>query len=82
MITIPMTPLQFQDAVEKLDTPGNGLTVNEALTPTTGKVANSQIAFDYAYDGTTLTLTITAKHGLAKFASDDAIKSHILELLN
>lgn len=76
VIQFPMTPEQFVKAQKALDA-----TTTHAGDSNSGSVVTSQLSFDYDYDGTNLSMTITAKHGIAKFASDNAIKSHIAEML-
>lgn len=52
------------------------------IGPNDGIFKTSQVGLNYHFDPTgTLQLTITEKHGLAKFASEDTIKAHLEELL-
>lgn len=78
IITIPLTPEQFLKAQTALD---NTAGVSHTGDGHVGSVHTPELYFSYAYDGTTFSLTPIAKHGLAKFASDAAIKAHIEALL-
>lgn len=77
LITISMTPAQFEKAQIALD--GSTDHVGDEHS---GTVHSKQIDFDYTWDGSTLTMDIIARHGLeAKIASDDQIKAHIEAML-
>jgi hypothetical protein len=79
IITLNLNPEQFAAAQTKLAT-APGVTFD--ATADGGTVKTSQIEFTYSYDGkSVLRLTITAKHGLVKFAGDDVIKEHLQQLL-
>jgi hypothetical protein len=78
MITISLTPEQFAKAQSALRSDKSIVYVGDDKI---GSVTTSQISFDYTYDGTNLSMTISGKHGLAKFASDSTIKEHIEALL-
>jgi hypothetical protein len=49
-----------------------------------GTLATSQVTLGYAYDAqdAQMNVNILQKHGIAKFASTDTIKEHVLTLLN
>jgi hypothetical protein len=81
MIQIPMTPAQFAAAKAAIDGSSEVLS-HSASGSQLGSFSTSQVGFSYSYNGVdTMTLYVTAKHGLAKFASDDTIKARLLELL-
>lgn len=69
----PCALAQFEAALAALK---NVATVTET-TPTTGSVVSSKVDFGYGFNGTSLMLTITAKHGAAKFVADSVIYAHI-----
>lgn len=78
VITIPLTPAQFIKAQCALDVaPG----VSHTGDDHGGTVHTADLDFSYTYDEVSFYLTPTAKRGLARFASDAAIKSHIEALL-
>lgn len=78
LITIPLTPDQFEKAQLALDA---GVPSHVA-DQTSGTVTSHDIDFNYTYDGATLTMDITARHTMkAKIASDGQIRSHIEEML-
>jgi hypothetical protein len=80
MITIPMTAAQYAKARTIVqDSPRLKEVVEES--PTKGHFTSNMITAEYNYDGSNLTLNITAKHGLAKLASDNDIKEHLVTFL-
>jgi hypothetical protein len=81
MIQIPMTPEVFAKAKGLLAAPGTDIRSFSESGPQSGSFATAEVAFTYSYDGATLHLVVTAKHGLAKIASEDTIKSRLVELL-
>jgi hypothetical protein len=79
IITIPITPAEFEKAQIALDSKaGTSHVADEA----SGTVHSHDIDFNYTYDGATLTMDITARHTLkAKIADDDAIRDRVKEEL-
>lgn len=74
-MTIPYTPQQLADALAALKT-ADGVRV----IPTdenNGCVKSPKADFLYSFDKDALTVTIIAKHGMAKMASDDLVYAHI-----
>jgi len=84
MIQIPLSPDQYQAALIHLMAAKHpdvdSLTLPEGGNP--GKLVNSQISLSFAYNGSnSLDVTILAKHGLARFASESTIQAHLVDLL-
>jgi hypothetical protein len=76
-----MTPEQFTAARAAILASNQVLTHTET-TETEGNFSTSQVALSYSYAAPGLmTLAVTAKHGLVRFASEDTIKQHLQELL-
>lgn len=81
MIQIPLTPAQFAAAKAVIESSSEVLSHSES-GPASGSFATSQVGMSYSYNGAdTLTLSVTARHGLAKFASDDMIRQRVVTLL-
>jgi hypothetical protein len=76
-----MTPAMFAKAKAVIESSPDVLSHGES-GPQSGSFATSAVGMSYAYDGTTLCLVVTAKHGLAKFASEDTIKGRLMDLLS
>lgn len=81
MISIPLTEAQFDTLKAKLSSNSQILT-QTATSNTTGSFSTSQVALDYTFTGSEIELTVTAKHGLARFANESTIGQHIQELIN
>ena len=81
MISIPMSAEEFAKAKAVVET--SDQVISKAETgPNDGTFKTSQVGLSYHFDPTgTLQLTVTEKHGLAKFASDATIQSHLEDLL-
>lgn len=84
MIQIPLTPEQYQTALKHLmdaKSPDvESLTLPTATNP--GQLVGSQVGLSFTYDGSNLNITILQKHGIARFASDNTIKAHLVDLLS
>lgn len=80
MIQIPMTADRFAKAKAVIESSAEVVSKSES-GPQSGSFATGAVGFNYSYDGVTLCLVVTAKHGLAKFASEDTIKDRLLALL-
>lgn len=78
VITIPMTQAQYDKASAVLQASPK---VGCLISGNRGSVTSQQLDFDFAFDGALLTLSSLVRHGFAKFASDDTIKSHIEGML-
>jgi hypothetical protein len=81
LILIPMSQEQYFAARGAIAKSSQVLTHAEA-TDWTGSFSTRQVAMSYRYDGTTLSLTVTAKYGMAKFASEEMIRTRLMELLS
>lgn len=83
MIQIPLTPEQYQAALKHLmdakspDVDSLTLPVGDVA----GQFSNHLLTAQFSFDGTNLNITPLAKHGLARFASEDTIKAHLVDLL-
>lgn len=82
---ISLTPEQYQAALKHLlDAKSPDVDVFGMPSDTApGLIENKQVSLNFTYDwlAQALTVTILAKHGLARFASDDTIKAHLVDLL-
>ncbi|MGH2505894.1 MAG: hypothetical protein ACRDHZ_00505 [Ktedonobacteraceae bacterium] len=83
MISIPLSPEQYQAALNGLmQYKGGDLT--SFLVPVNGQpgqIVTPQVTLDFTYTPNVLDLTIVEKHGIAKFASESTIKSHLQDML-
>jgi hypothetical protein len=80
MIQIAMTPEQYAKARAALCT-GSQVRSHIEHGDDAGSFDTPQVSMDYNYAAGTLTLDVTAKRGMAHFASDEQIKEHLLDLL-
>jgi len=84
MIQLAMSPEQFAKARTAILTSPDVLQHAEH-SPMDGTFSTSQVTIDYSYAPSypagQMALDVTAKHGLARFASENTIKEYIQELL-
>jgi hypothetical protein len=77
---IALTPAQFETLKQKLS--GNLLVHVSPTSYTSGAVADSEATLSYDYDGAAfLTITVVAKHGLARFAPESEVEAKINQLV-
>jgi hypothetical protein len=81
MINLAMTPAQFAAARTAISTPGGEVTSHSESDQWSGNFSVPQVSFSYSYDGTTLHLTITARRGMARMASEATIQGKLQALL-
>jgi hypothetical protein len=81
LINLPMTPAQYAAARTAIATPGGEVTSHSESGPWSGNFSTAQVSFSYSYDGTWLHLLVTAKRGLATFASEGTIQKKLQDLL-
>lgn len=84
MISIPLSPDQYQAAVNHLlqaKSPDvDRLVLPDGQIP--GMLVNSQVTLSFLYNGSNqLTVIVQQRHGLARFASDSTIQAHLVDLL-
>jgi hypothetical protein len=81
MISIPLSPDKFASIKKNLES-NEAVLTKTAFDDNDGTFSTDQVSLSYHYNGTdTLAINILAKHGLARFAGEDTIKSHIQTLL-
>lgn len=80
MIEIQISPEQYQKAREVIRTAKEVRSFTEEGA-SAGSLSTDQVALEYVFDGDDLHVKVTAKHGMAKFASEDMIKSKLMQLL-
>ena len=85
MISIPLSPDQYQKAVNALlqaQPPDvESFTAPSGTAP--GQIVNSQVTLSFTYNGSNaLSVNILKKSGLARFASESTIQGHLVDLLN
>jgi hypothetical protein len=82
MISITMTETQYKCAIVTLEK-----TEGVTLTPTSDTTGHLHVEntldadYEYREVGNSLVLTNEQKHGLARFASEDTIGSHMVKML-
>lgn len=84
MIQIPLTKDQYWAVLQHLNAAKAPDVLKFSLPSETepGLIENAQISLNFTYNGTdALDVTILAKHGLARFASEGTIKAHLVDLL-
>lgn len=84
MIQISLTPDKYLACLNKL-AQAKAPDVESFTMPTAtepGQLVNSSVSLSFEYDQHNLNVTVVSKHGLAKFASDSTIKSHLIDLLD
>lgn len=80
MIAVEMTPQELQEGLAKLKAT-EGVTLTLASDDLSGHVSMPQLDADFTYASGALSLTNVKKHGIAKFASDNAIQQNLQKLL-
>ena len=75
-MTIPFTQQQFAACLPALKAQ-KGVTVTLGQDGQTGSVTTPKADFTFGFNGSALTVTVTAKHGMAKMVSDDVVYAHI-----
>lgn len=84
MIEINLTPEQFAKARAAILASPAVLQHTEH-SPMDGSFSTAQVTIDYSYAASyptgSMVLDVTAKHGLARFASEDEIKKRVEALL-
>lgn len=81
MIKILMTPAQYAAARAALRSHIEVRSYAEDANHITGSFSTSQVAMAYSYDGANLSLDVTAKYGMARFATESTIESKLRALL-
>ena len=78
---IELTPEQYQKLMSKL-VEAKDVVLDFSSGPDRGMISTPQVTLSAVYDGSQwLSIEIIAKHGLARFASDNDINSHNLQLV-
>lgn len=80
MIQLAMTPAQFAAAKAVIGSSAE-VDFHNVSGPNSGSFATSQVAMSYFYNGAVLSLSVTAKYGMAHLASEDYIKDRLAMLL-
>lgn len=86
MIQIPLTPDQYKAAIAHIIQVPQSNDLDSYRLPTAddpvGQLVTPQASLEFTYNGVdTLSVDVFAKRGLAKFASEGTIKSHLIDLL-
>lgn len=85
MITIPLSPEQYQQALAHIMAVPQSNDLLSYELPTAdhpGQLVTSQISLEFTYNGSNaLSVNILEKRGLARFASESTIQSHLVDLL-
>lgn len=81
MFSIAMTPAEFASARAAVAA-SKQVYAHTETGELSGILSTPQVNLQYVYDGgAELGVTVLAKHGLAKFASEDEIKAKLEEVL-
>ena len=80
MIKIDMTPEQFAKARAAILSSSLVLRHKEA-TETDGSFDTAQVGIDYSYADGVLAVDVTAKRGMARFATEAEIEGHMQAML-
>jgi hypothetical protein len=78
-----LTPEKYAAAVKGLQAePAGGDLTSFTVNGNVGEIQTSQVDLAFTYNGAnTLAVTVKAKHGLAKWASESTIQSHLVDML-
>jgi hypothetical protein len=81
MISIPLTPENYLAAVSFLANNKPAQVKSFIVARNVGTLITDQIQTNFTYNGTdTIEFNVTARHGMAKLASDSMIRSHLVAL--
>lgn len=79
MINLKVTQAQWDCAKNEMnDTPGMAMESNDGINY---KFTSNMLDADLKYGNGILLINITAKHGMAKFASEATISNHLADML-